>query len=90
MQQLPNFIAQCRYIQEHISDGRNEAMRLHHRLATLLLSPSLLDYLRLSLLCMVRRKEIYFPASKAEGIRGMMHGFFHPIIFAYYSSFNFK
>ena len=90
LQQMPKFISLCQYVKKNTQNCNNENMKLQHRLSTFLLSKSISDYLRLCLFCMKKRKEIYYPARKAEGLRGYIHGFFYPAISAYYSAFNFK
>lgn len=90
LQHMPKFRNLCLYINENTKDCDEANMRLQHRLSTLLLSKSTFDYWRLCFLCMAKRKEIYYPARKAEGFRGLIHGFFYPAISAYYSAFNFR
>lgn len=90
MQQMPKYVPFYQYIKENTQACKDENMKLQHRLSTLMLSKSALGYLRLSLLCMVKRKEIYFPAKKAEGVHGLIRGFFYPGIFAYYCYPNFE
>ena len=84
MQRMPKFISHCRFIQENTADSSDDDIRVQHRFAELLVSRSLTGLLRLCILCMRNRKDIYNPPRKAQGLMGAFHGFFFPLYYAYY------
>ena len=84
MQRMPKFISHCRFIQENTADSSDDDIRVQHRFAELLMSRSLAGLLRLCILCMRNRKDIYNPPRKAQGLMGAFHGFFFPLYYAYY------
>lgn len=85
LQQRPKFKDYFKYVLDHTGDAARDGIKLQHRIAQLMLSHSEADYLRLCLLCMKRRKEIYYPRAKANGAAGMLRGLFFPAIFAYFA-----
>ncbi len=85
IQQSHTFQEFYKYVSEHTLNTDNEAILLQHRLSLLMLSKTFFNYIRLSILCMLKRKEIYYPAHKANGIQGIIRGLFFPGIFAYYA-----
>jgi glycosyltransferase involved in cell wall biosynthesis len=90
LQHMPKFASHCNYIREHTKGKKeNKGIQLQYQLSTLFLSASFVDFLRLCLVCMVRRKEIYYPINKAYGLKGILRGALFPIISAYYRSVEF-
>lgn len=80
LQQKPTWKKFYTYVCNH-SNPRRYA--LQHKMATLMLSNSLLSLLKLCWLCMKHRQTIYPVQERARGIRGMIRGFFYPFIFSY-------
>ena len=66
MQRMPKFISHCRFIQENTADSSDDDIRVQHRFAELLMSRSLAGLLRLCILCMRNRKDIYNPPREAH------------------------
>lgn len=62
------------------ADGRHP---LQHAMAGLMLRGGAVAMLRLCVLCMRHRREVYPDPRKTIGLMGMVRGFFHPMIFAY-------
>lgn len=89
LQQMPKFASHCCYIREHTRKNGNKGIHLQYKLATLFLSASIFDFVKLCFLCMVKRKEIYYPLNKAYGLKGIVRGVLFPIISAYYRSIEF-
>lgn len=85
IQQSHTFHAFYKYVTEQTCNTDNEALLLQHRLSQLMLSKTFFNYIRLCLLCMFKRKEIYYPVHKATGLKGIIRGLFYPGIFAYYA-----
>lgn len=68
------------FVRDHSSPS---CQALQHEMATLMLSNSLLSLLKLCRLCMKHRQTIYPVKERAQGIKGMIRGFFYPFIFSY-------
>lgn len=90
MQQMPKFINHCQFIQKNTHNINDKSIQLQNKISKLLLSHSAGDLLRLCILCMKNRKELYNPPYKAKGVMGAVHGFFLPLFFAYYSNIVFE
>lgn len=86
MQEMPKFIEICTSIINNTKERNEESLKLQNKLATLMLSTSSIDYWRLCLLCLRKRKVLYNPPYKAKGIPGIARGLFFPAIHAYYTS----
>lgn len=88
LQQKPAWKRFYTFVRDHSNPSRHA---LQHEMATLMLSSSLLSLLKLCWLCMKHRQTIYPVKERAQGIRGMIRGFFYPFIFSYRcSTFDLK
>lgn len=90
IQRLPKFSAHCQYIYDNTINSKNPSIQLQNLIAKLMLGKSVWDYLRLCLLCMTRRKDIYpLPPYKSSGLIGLIRGLFYPAIMSYSRAFVF-
>lgn len=88
LQQKPNWKRFYTFVREHSAPS---LYPLLHQMATLMLKNDVISLLKLCRLCMKHRQTIYPVKEKAQGIRGMIRGFFYPFIFSYRcSTFDLK
>lgn len=57
---------------------------LEHEVCVLLISSGIMSFLKLCMLCMRHREELY-PTDNTQGLRGRIRSFFFPSIFAYHT-----
>ncbi len=88
LQQKPNWKRFYTFVREPSDPS---LYPLLHQMATLMLKNDVTSLLKLCRLCMKHRQTIYPAKEKAQGIRGMIRGFFYPFIFSYRcSTFDLK
>lgn len=79
MQKKENWQRLYRYIYEKTRGGR---LTTEHRMCRMMLSSNPFSLFHLCTACMKYRKEIYYNNS-SEGLKGIVRGFFYPLIFVY-------
>lgn len=83
LQQKPAWKAFYTFIYTHTTDASEDGV---HTMSRLMLSRNPLSLLRLCLICLKRRKDIYPSEKGCQGIAGLVRGFFFPFIFAYHNT----